>query len=207
MIRPGPFTESDEDYDGGLFYPSSEGSDLDPGPDAALEARRLIQDALADYFSLDDDVFVGRGIRVRGPAGSRMPDAFVARRVKSGERSVWSIVRERVAPAVCIDVLRAGRLLLGPVKADYERWGVKEFLLVDPGGRQFPGRVGGFRLRAGRYTSIRPGGDGGIHSVELGLRLVSEYGYPRFVEPASNRVVLTRREQAMRSLRSIHPEG
>jgi hypothetical protein len=63
-----------------------------------------------------------------------------------------------------------------------------------------PDRVRGFRLRGGRYRAIRPGGDGGIRSRLLGLRLVSEYGYPRFVEVATGEVVLTRREQALRSV-------
>lgn len=73
---------------------------------------------------------------------------------------------------------------------------MKEYLVFHPD------RITGFRLHGGRYRAIRPGGDDGIRSRVLGLRLVSEYGYPRFVEAATGEVLLTRREQALRSVRA-----
>jgi hypothetical protein len=196
-----PFTSPSDEYDGGLFYPSSDGPD-ESGRASPAEARRLIREALEDFFALELDVYVGAAVPWYTGRGMVrrlcMPDAFVAFGARSGERKRWWIDREKVVPTVCIDVKarsnRADRF--GPRNELCERLGVKEYLVFAPE------RVAGFRLDKGRYRAIRPGGDGGVRSTELGLRLVSEYGYPRFVDLATGEVVLTRREQALRSVRA-----
>lgn len=196
-----PFTAPHADYDDGLFYPSSGGPD-EPSADAVLVARRLIREALADYFALDVDVYVGSGIPWYSGRGVAKPlcrpDAFVAFGVKLGERASWHLEREGIIPAVCLHVdTRSNRAgIWGPIKGRCERLGVKEYLVFSRD------RVAGFRLRGKRYCGIRPDGDGGIRSRLLGLRLVNEYGDPRFVEAATGEIVLTRHEQAIRSVRA-----
>jgi hypothetical protein len=193
-----PFTAPSAEYDDGQFFPSEDGPN-ELGADAPLVARRLIREALADCFALDLGVYVGAGVPVYagGPTRGRLctPDALVVLGARQGEWAAWCVEREGLVPTVCVDVgTRVNRAhLLGAVKGRLERLGVKEYLIFHPD------RVIGFRLRAGRYQSIRPGADGGIRSRLLGLRLVSEYGYPRFVDMATGEVVLTRREQALRS--------
>jgi Uma2 family endonuclease len=196
-----PFTAPNDDYDGGLFYPSSDEPD-ELGWDGPAESRRLIREALADFFTVQLDVYVGAGVpwyADRNP-GRRLlvPDAFVVFGVRSGERKRWRLDREKVVPGVCVHVRTpANRAdLFGPRKELCELLGVKEYLVFAPD------QVAGFRLRAGRYRRIRPGDDNGVRSHELGLRLVSEYGYPRFVDAATGEVVLTRREQALGSVRA-----
>src|SRR5215204_706711 len=166
-----PFTAAKDEYDNGLFYPTEDGSN-ELGPDAPLVARRLICEALADYFALDLGVYVGAGLPVYagGPTRGRLctPDAFVVLGARRGEWAAWHVDREGLVPAVCVDVgTRVNRAhLLGPVKGRLERLGVKEYLIFDPD------RVIGFRLWNGRYQCVRPGADGGIRSRLLGLRLV-----------------------------------
>jgi hypothetical protein len=106
------------------------------------------------------------------------------------------------SPAVCLHVeTRSNRAaVLGPIKDRCEQLGVKEYLVFSHD------RVSGFRLRERRYCGIRPEGDGGIRSRMLGLRLVSEYGDPWFVDAATGEVVLTRDEQAIRSVRAKQAE-
>lgn len=202
-----PFTASHGDYDNGLFYPSSGGEGPDePSADAALVARRLIREGLADYFALDMDVYVGSGIPWYSGRGVAKPlcrpDAFVAFGVRLGERASWHLKREVIVPAVCLYVETPSNraAVLGPIKDRCERLGVKEYLVFSDD------RVAGFRLRGKRYGGIRPGGDWGIRSRLLGLRLVNEYGEPRFVEAATGEVVLTRHEQAIRSVRAKRAE-
>jgi hypothetical protein len=200
-----PFTAPHADYDDGLFYPSSGGPD-EPSADAVLVTRRLIREALADYFALDLDVYVGSGIPWYSGRGVVKPlcrpDAFVAFGVRLGERASWHLKREVIIPAVCLHVeTRSNRAaVLGPIKDQCERLGVKEYLVFSHD------RVAGFRLRGRRYRGIRPDGDGGVRARLLGLRLVNEYCDPRFVEAATGEVVLTRHEQAIRNVRTKQAE-
>ena len=197
--NPRPFTAPSVEYDDGLFFPSEVGP-TELGADAPLVSRQLIRESLADYFALDLEVYVGAGIPWYADRGSRnpycTPDTFVAFGVRFGERAAWHPGREGVVPAVCVYVETPGNQgeVLGRWKDRCEGLGVKEYIVFDPD------RIRGFRLHGGRYRAIRLGGDGGIRSRALGLRLVSEYGYPRFVEIATGEVVLTRREQALRSV-------
>jgi hypothetical protein len=105
MATPRPFTAPSSEYDGGLFFPSEDGPN-ELGADAPLVARRLIGQALADYFALGLDTYVGTGLAWRTDDGSRKsngrPDAFVAFGVRFGERAVWHLGREGVVPAVCV---------------------------------------------------------------------------------------------------------
>ncbi|MBO0699225.1 MAG: hypothetical protein J2P46_12585 [Zavarzinella sp.] len=211
MNRVRPFTELHEDYCGGLFYPSEDG-DTEPDRDALPYARRLLREGLEDYFALELAVYVGSRIPVYGIRPGRhllgSPHVLVAFRTTPRERTAWRIRQEGAPPAVCLHVLTAASQgkLLGPVKTEYERARVSEYLLFDPSGRHFRGHVAGFRLRRDRFRTIRPDTDGGVRSRQLGLRLVGEYGYPRFVEVATGEVVLTRREQAIRSVRRERSE-
>jgi Putative restriction endonuclease len=211
MNRVRPFTERHEDYCGGLFYPSEDG-DAEPDRDALPYARRLLREGLEDYFALDLGVYVGSRIPVYGNRPGRhllgSPDVLVAFRTTPRERTAWRIRQEGKPPAVCLHVLTAANLakLLGPVKTEYERARVSEYLVFDPSGRYLAGHVAGFRLRRDRFRTIRPAADGGVWSRQLGLRLVAQYGYPRFVEVATGKVVLTRHEQAIRSVRRKRAE-
>jgi hypothetical protein len=211
MNRVRPFTEFHEDYCDGLFYPSEDG-DAEPDRDALPYARRLLREGLEDYFALDLGVYVGSRIPVYGNRPGRhllgSPDVLVAFRTTTWKRTAWRIWQEGEPPAVCLHVLTAANRakLLGPVKIGYQRARVSEYVLFDPCGRYLAGHVAGFRLRRDRFRTIRPDTDGGVRCRQLGLRLVAEYGYPRFVEVATGEVVLTRREQAIRSVRRKQSE-
>jgi hypothetical protein len=200
MTTPRPFTAPAGEYEDGLFYPSEDGPN-ELGADGPLVTRRLIREALGDYFALDPGVYVGAEIPWYTGASRKplcTPDAFVAFGARFGERVSWCLDREGIVPAVCIHVETPTNRtdVFGPAKDRCERLGVKEYLVFGAD------RVAGFRLQGRRYRAIRPGGDGGVRSRLLGLRLVSEYGYPRFVDVATGEVVLTRHEQALRSVQA-----
>jgi Uma2 family endonuclease len=203
LIRP--FTSANDDYENGLFYPSS-----DDELSVAFSRRyvkRLMREALEDYFILDRDVFVDQRIPIlrdiQRESRLPVPDVLVCLQTHDRERTCWNVEAEGRAPTVCVQVFddRTRSKFFDDARLCYEEIGVQEYLLFDASPSLRTTRVFGFRLVNRRFVKLRAEGDDGVTSRKLGLRLLSEYGCPRFVDVQSGEVVLTRREQALRDVR------
>jgi Uma2 family endonuclease len=101
-----------------------------------------------------------------------------------------------VVPAVIIETASAEQQdkLLGELRDDYERLGVREYFVFDWSRDYLERQLYGFRLRGRTYQAIRPSADGGLLSRELNVKMRPEERMLRFVNPKTGEPVPTRGE-------------
>jgi hypothetical protein len=86
------------------------------------------------------------------------------------------------------------------VKRDlYGSLGVREYFLFDPLGTSLTPRLRGFRLAEGELVPLELEADGGLTSVEMGVRLVPEGLYLRVIDRATGERVPTPEELGERA--------
>jgi Uma2 family endonuclease len=191
----------DLDLDDGVYYPSSDGKPMAETPVHARCMVLLFQ-ALEDFFRTRADVYVALNMNwyweEGNPRARRAPDVMVITGVGHRERNSFRSWNEKGAvPAVCVELAsrKTWRANLGPVRDDYEAQGVPEYFIFDPRVQFLDEPLVGFRLRRGRYTSIRPDRAGGMEARQLNLRLVPEGELLRLVDLATGQRVLTKDER------------
>ncbi len=196
-MRPLPGTTYDP------FYPEDDGRPKDE-TDFHSEARIWLRDALKDYFAAAgrSDVYVSSRLMLYyeqgNPAGRCDPDILVAKGVSNHKRMTFRVWEEGVTPQVLFEISSSSswREDVGDKRELYARLGVVEYFLFDPEGDYLAPRLQGFRLENGKYVPLIPAPDGGLTSMELGLRLTAEGYMLRLRHLQKGAVVLTRSERA-----------
>jgi Uma2 family endonuclease len=183
-------------------YPHSDGKPLAES-EGHMQCIRWLLDALEDIVkgrqnvSLHGDMFWYW--QEGHPEKKRAPDAMVIFGVPMDpiRLSYKSWLHNGIAPAVIFETASAEQedMLLTELRADYERQGVREYFVFDWSGRYLPRRLYGFRLRGGKYQSIRPAADGCLFSKQLNLKMRPEDRMLRFINVETNEAVKTRSEQ------------
>ncbi|HYU33375.1 MAG TPA: Uma2 family endonuclease [Thermoanaerobaculia bacterium] len=141
--------------------------------------RGLLASTLRLHFVADPEVLVTEDLKFLLGAGlSRpAPDVAVVRGVRRGDRDVFDVVGEGVAPCLVIEVVspksaRIRRVDVERKVRDYCDAGVPEYVIVDRPSRKkdSPFELLGYRLDSrGRYRRIEPDGEGRLLSETIGV--------------------------------------
>jgi Uma2 family endonuclease len=182
-------------------YPDS---DVEPmgETDLHMVALILLRQALEDLCAGHPDRYVASDLFLyyeRGnPAARKAPDVMVFRGVANRPRRSFKTWVENAHPWVIFEIASEAtwREDVREKATLYAQLGVVEYFVFDPEGAYLQPPLQGFRLRdQGAYVSLGEAAEGGLISVELGLRLVAEGSMLRLIERATGKPVLTRQEQ------------
>jgi Uma2 family endonuclease len=142
--------------------------------------RGLLTQVLRLHFVQDPEVLVTEDLKfLLGPGLSRpAPDVAVVRGARAGDRGVFDVAGEGVAPSLIIEVVspRSSRIRRVDVEdkvRDYCRAGVPEYIILDRSSRNrnSPFELLGYRLDSqGRYQRIAPDAEGRLLSATTGVR-------------------------------------
>ncbi|MGI8550312.1 MAG: Uma2 family endonuclease [Dehalococcoidia bacterium] len=192
-------------------YPESDGQPMAESDSHRNELLRLLQ-ILAAFFARWRLVYVsGNNFIYYEPDNihaSVSPDVYVVKGVPKGERRVYFLWREGVAPQVVIELTsRSTRTNdQGEKRRLYERLGVHEYYLYDPLGEWLHPGLLGYRLGANGYEAMTSAVAGGLLSDELGMRLVLERGRLQFYDLSTGERLLSPEEQAEVALERAEAE-
>ncbi|HYU35669.1 MAG TPA: Uma2 family endonuclease [Thermoanaerobaculia bacterium] len=131
------------------------------------------------HFCDDPEILVTEDLKfLLGPGLSRpAPDVAVVRGVHRGDRGVFDVVAEGIAPCLIIEVVspKSRRIRKIDVKDkvdDYRRAGVPEYVIVDrpTRGENSPFELVGYRLDSvGGYRRIEPDAQGRLLCETIGV--------------------------------------
>jgi Uma2 family endonuclease len=180
-----------------IVYPDSDGE-----PMGETEPHvRVIMDlfhTLDELFQPQAEVFVICNMLLfyeRGNAAAfKSPDVMVVKGVDTSEyRRSFKIWEENAVPCVVFEMTseKTRREDEEAKPRLYARLGIAEYFLFDPLGDYLSPQFQGYRLTNGVYTPLVPDADGGLVSLELGLRLVPDGIYLRLFNAATNRPILS----------------
>ena len=189
------------------FYPESDDT---PMAETDVHAKLMINlwFALENFFRNDPQVYVSRNLFLYyvkvDPRKNVAPDVFFVRGVPKGDRRVYYLWEEGVAPQVVIelssehtwkeDVFRKFHV--------YEKLGVNEYFIFDPTSDYIKGPpLIGFRLEDGEYVEMEINDDR-LHSDELGLDLVITGNTLRLLNPLTGKFLSTPDEEAEARMRA-----
>ncbi len=163
-----------------VFYPTSDGE-----PMAETEAHLMLMvhliATLRQYYAQRPDVYVIGNMYfyyLQGhPEARKAPDIMVIKGVdpkltrlsfKTWEEKAWPCaIIELTSPGTAKEDQEEKKLL-------YQQLGIREYFLFDPLDESLPRQLIGYRLIGHEYEELIPGGDGGVLSAELGVRLVPQ---------------------------------
>jgi Uma2 family endonuclease len=144
------------------------------------DVRGLLAQMLRLHFVKDPEVLVTEDLKfLLGPGLSRpAPDVAVVRGVRRGDRGVFDVAGEGVAPCLILEVIspnssRIRRIDVEDKVRDYCRAGVPEYILLDRPSRKkgSPFELLGYRRDSqGRYQRIAPDAEGRLLSATTGVR-------------------------------------
>ncbi len=180
------------------IYPESDGK-----PMAETDIHRnLLADlvfTLENHFRKQPDVYVSGNLLVYyvegNPAKCFAPDVFVVRGVPKGERRIYKLWEEGVAPQIIIELTsrKTWKEDLQTKWRLYEELGVQEYFIFDPEYDYLDDPLVGYRLENGKYVEVEIK-DGRAKSEVLGLELVNTGETLRLFDPNSNQVLPTPQE-------------
>jgi Uma2 family endonuclease len=167
-------------------------------------AMLLLREALEDHLAGRNACIATNMVlyyQQSDPSVRRDPDVMVALGVGGHQRRSFRTWEEGAIPNMIFEIASGSTYQedLGPKREDYERLGVREYFLFDPEGGWLSPTLQGFRLVDGAYQALTPGPDGGLVSLELGVRLVPEGNMLRLIDLRTGAPVLTRPEQVERA--------
>jgi Uma2 family endonuclease len=183
------------------FYPESDGT---PMAETDVHTKLMINlwFALENFFRNDPLVYVSRNLfiyYVKGdPKKNIAPNVFVVRGVPKGDRRVYLLWEEGVAPQLVIELSSEHTWKEDVFKKFhlYEKLGVREYFIFDPTSDYMKGSpLVGFRLEDGEYVEMEFKDDR-LHSDELGLDLVIDGSALRLFNPLTGKFLLTPDEEA-----------
>lgn len=170
------------------LYPESDGK-----PMAETDVHRnLLADlvfTLDNHFSNDPDVYVSGNLLVYyvegNPAKCFAPDVFVVRGVPKGQRRIYKLWEEGVAPQIVIELTsrKTWREDLQTKWRLYEELGVQEYFIFDPEYDYLDDPLVGYRLEDGKYVALEVN-DHRIKSDVLRLEIVDTGETLRLFDPA-----------------------
>lgn len=189
------------------FYPESDGT---PMAETDLHRKLMLEIifALNHFFRNDPNVYVSGNLflyYVKGdPRKNVAPDVFFVRGVPKGDRRVYFLWEERVAPQVVIELSSQHTFKEDVFKKFhlYQKLGVREYFIFDPTSdyiKESP--LIGFRLEDRDYVEMELKDDR-LHSDELGLDLVIVENRLRFLDPLTGKFLLTPDEEADARMRA-----
>jgi len=189
------------------FYPESDDT---PMAETDVHAKLMINlwFALENFFRNDPQVYVSRNLFLYyvkvDPRKNVAPDVFFVRGVPKGDRRVYYLWEEGVAPQVVIELSSEHTWKEDVFKKFhvYEKLGVHEYFIFDPTSDYIKGSpLIGFRLEDGEYVEMELKDDR-LHSDELGLDLVIAGSALRLFDPLTGKFLLTADEEAEARMRA-----
>jgi len=189
------------------FYPESDDT---PMAETDVHAKLMINlwFALENFFRNDPQVYVSRNLFLYyvkvDPRKNVAPDVFFVRGVPKGDRRVYYLWEEGVAPQVVIELSSEHTWKEDVFKKFhiYEKLGVHEYFIFDPTSDYIKGSpLIGFRLEDGEYVEMELKDDR-LHSDELGLDLVIAGSALRLFDPLTGKFLLTPDEEAEARMRA-----
>lgn len=185
-----------------VIYPESNGR---PIAETQLHFERLLryfvilEDRGADdpFFFVAADLFFY--YEEGNPKACVAPDLFVVKGVpKLPLRNIYKLWEEKLPPCFVLELTSPSTAREDQRKRVlYERLGVAEYFLYDPRPlvRRRTPELQGYRLGPSGYEPIQAQTNGGLVSIELGLRLVMESGRLEVYEQATGQRLLDRGER------------
>ncbi|MBL8187004.1 MAG: Uma2 family endonuclease [Acidobacteria bacterium] len=180
------------------LYPESDGK---PMAETDIHRRLLttLVFTLETHFQNEPDVYASGNLLVYyvegNPAKCFAPDVFVVRGVPKGERRIYKLWEEGVAPQIIIELTsrKTWKEDLQTKWRLYEELGVQEYFIFDPEYDYLDDPLVGYRLENGKYVELEIK-DGRAKSEVLGLELVNTGETLRLFDPNSNQVLPTPQE-------------
>src|SRR5215470_13800476 len=188
-------------------YPESDGT---PMAKTDVHAKRMMNRWFAweNCVRNDPQVYVSRNLflyYVKGaPRKFVAPDVFFVRGVPKGDRRVYYLWEEGVAPQVVIEISSQHTFKEDVSKKfhTYEKLGVREYFIFDPTSDYIKDSpLIGFRLEDREYMEMELKDDR-LHSDELGLDLVIIENTLRLFDPLNGKFLLTPDEEAEARMRA-----
>lgn len=183
------------------IYPESDGK-----PMAETDVHRsLLTDlvfTLETHFQSEPDVYVSGNLLVyyvkNNPAKCFAPDVFFVRGVPKGQRRIYKLWEEGVAPQIVIELTsrKTWKEDLQTKWRLYEELGVQEYFIFDPEYDYLDESLVGYRLENGKYAELEVK-DGRVKSEVLGLELVDTGETLRLFDPATEQFLPTTNESAI----------
>jgi len=192
-----------------LIYPEEDGQPLGESGFHA-DANFFLLLAAKERYPETGDVFFASNMFLYyeegNPKANVAPDFMVIKGISGKQRKTFKVWEEDGAlPCLIVEVTSrsTGRVDLVEKSKLYARLGVAEYYLFDPIGEIFAARFRGFRLVDGVYELMTPDADGGLTSVELGIRLRLERNVLRVYDAETGRLYLSPEEVMERLEREI----
>lgn len=168
-----------------------------------LQCIRWLLDAVEDVLRGRDEVSIHGDMfwywRKGHPRENRAPDVMVLFGVPMDPTrlSYKSWEYRGIVPAVIIETASAEQedQLLGEMRDDYERLGVREYFVFDWSDHYLEQPLYGFRLHGRKYRTIRPTADGCLQSQQLDVKLRPEGRMLRLVDAVTGQPIPTRQER------------
>ncbi len=186
-----------------VVYPTSDGKPMAETDDHRELMLDLIE-TLKAHYAMRQDVYVSGNLLLfyqkGNPRRHVSPDVFVVFGVPKHNRDHYLLWEEGKGPDVVFELTskstrREDQVTKLALYRDTLK--VKEYYLFDPHGDYLQPRLQGYRLRAGRYTRIRPV-DKRLPSQVLGFNLEENGKALRLYDPAEGRWLLTPAEELER---------
>jgi Uma2 family endonuclease len=164
--------------------------------------------ALSHFFRNDPNVYVSGNLFIyydkKNPKKNIAPDVFVVRGAPKGDRRVYYLWEEGVAPQAVIEISSQHTFKEDVFKKfhTYEKLGVSEYFIFDPTSDYIKDSpLIGFRLEDREYVEMELKDDR-LHSDELGLDLVIAGTTLRLFDPLTGKFLLTPDEEAEARMRA-----
>jgi Uma2 family endonuclease len=189
------------------FYPESDGT---PMAETDLHRNLILEIvfALSHFFRNDPNVYVSGNLFIyydkKNTKKNIAPDIFVVRGVPKGDRRVYYLWDEGVAPQAVIEISSHHTFKEDVFKKfhTYEKLGVREYFIFDPTSDYIKDTpLIGFRLEDREYVEMELEDDR-LHSDELGLDLVIAENALRLFDPLTGKFLLTPDEEAEARMRA-----
>jgi len=179
-------------------YPESDGKPMGETDEHCKEMFR--QRELLDHYFKGQDVYVSGNLLVYYEQGNPkkfiVPDVFVVKGIKPGNRRIYKLWVERRPPDAIIEVTSKNTKKIDTVTkpALYHQLGVPEYFLLDPTQDYLDPPLQGYRMASGQYEPVLPDSQGDLVSEQLGLRLHAEGGQMMFYRLDTGERLLTAEE-------------
>ncbi len=192
-------------------YPESDGKPMGETDEHRMEMVRLIE-LLGRYFK-GQDAYVSGDLLVYYEQGNPkkfvVPDVFVVKGLKRGNRRVYKLWVEGKPPDAIIEVTsrKTKKTDTGKKPALYHQLGVPEYFLFDPTEDYLHPPLQGHRLVGGQYEPIVADLQGALVSEQLGLRLHAEGGQVMFYRLDTGERLLTEAEARQAAEEALQAEA